>query len=90
MLKKMKNNLNLFLDLLQAMGDELARIRLEMETLNDSISDIKSQWDEIILPEYKNASTGHIQAMDDGVNEIYKTKLGLVSFKKAKRAIRDE
>ena len=74
----------------KAVVDELKRIRWAIEALDrkidalqGEIKGMKEHGNIISLPDTKDPDT-------EAVNAIYKTKAGLFSFKKAKRAMRED
>lgn len=83
MLKKWEHRVCSFFDAFENLVEEVVAIRVSLELLNKSLDEIKMIGNESILTEKLNGTT-------DDINAIYKTKMGLVSFKKAKRMMHDD
>ena len=66
--------------------DAMKYLNNKIDLIESQINDLKQQISDITFPDTNNDITEPISE----INDIYKTKSGLVSFKKAKRSIREE
>ena len=75
---------------IKAIVDELKKVKWAVESLERKLNSLqgeiralREESNDIILPEQKDPDI-------EAINAIYRTKQGLFSFKKAKRAMRED